>query len=79
MGIRDLSLPAMTSDVLAPVILSFRDNVLYNMADHYVAQQIQIRDIMKTMDNRYVIDNDLLISYHGKPVHMGEKLTHKNF
>ena len=78
-GDKGLVVAGNDSDVLAPVILSFRDNVLYNMADHYVAQQIQIRDIMKTMDNRYVIDNDLLISYHGKPVHMGEKLTHKNF
>lgn len=78
-GDKGLVVAGNDSDVLAPVILSFRDNVLYNMADHYVAQQIQIRDIMKTMDNRYVIDNDLLISYHGNPVRMGEKLTNKNF
>lgn len=78
-GDKGLVVASNDSDVLAPVILSFRDNVLYNMADHYIAQEVQIRDIMKTMDNRHVIDNDLLISYHGNPVHMGERVTNKHY
>ena len=65
-------------NVLRPTVVSFRDNSILDLSLPG-NEDIQIVDVMKTMDNRYVIDNDLLISYHGKPVHMGEKLTHKNF
>ena len=49
------------------------------MADPEVAAKVQIRDIMKTMDNRHVVNNELLADYQGRTVRMGEKLTHKNY
>ena len=55
-------------NVLEPFVLSFRDNQLYNLGDKYVAQEIQIKDIMKTMDNRHVVDCSLLEEYRGKNI-----------
>lgn len=78
-GDRGLVVAANDEDVLSPVILSFRDNVLYNMADPYIASEIQIKDIMKTMDNRHVMNRDLLQNYIGSTVHMGEKRDQKNY
>jgi len=78
-GDKGLVVSANDEDVLAPEVLSFRTNVIYNMADPAVTAEVQIRDIMKTMDNRYVMDTELLKSYEGRTVHMGEKLTHKNY
>jgi HD-GYP domain-containing protein (c-di-GMP phosphodiesterase class II) len=76
-GDRGLVVAANDADVLSPIILSFRDNVLYNMSDRYIASEIQIKDIMKTMDNRHVMNNDMLSQYEGSAVHMGEKLPGK--
>jgi hypothetical protein len=70
---------ANDNDVLCPIILSFRDNVLYNMADRYISSEIQIKDIMKTMDNRHVMNNEMLKNYEGSPVHIGEKRTNKSY
>ena len=78
-GDKGLVVSANDEDVLAPEILSFRTNVIYNMADPAVTAEVQIRDIMKTMDNRHVVDTELLKSYEGHTVHMGEKLAHKNY
>ena len=78
-GDKGLVVSANDEDVLAPEILSFRTNVIYNMADPAVTAEVQIRDIMKTMDNRYVVDTELLKNYEGRTVRMGEKLTHKNY
>lgn len=78
-GERGLVVAANDADVLSPVILSFHDNVLYNMADSSISSKIQIKDIMRTMDNRHVMDNELLKSYQGSTVHLGEKRTNKNY
>jgi 5'-deoxynucleotidase YfbR-like HD superfamily hydrolase len=78
-GDRGLVVAANDADVLSPIILSFRDNVLYNMADRYISSEIQIKDIMKTMDNRHVMNNDMLSQYEGSAVHVGEKRSTKNY
>ncbi len=46
-------------DILRPVVLSFRDNSIIDLGqmDNW---DIEIVDIMKTMDNRYVINTDAL-------------------
>lgn len=44
----------------APVILNIRDNQIYDLSNPQVAQKVQISDIMKTMDNRIVIDEETL-------------------
>ena len=47
-------------DILRPMILSFRDNSIMNLEDTYMYGDIEIVDVMKTMDNRHVIDRDTL-------------------
>jgi hypothetical protein len=51
---------AETMDPFRPIILSFSDNSVINMLDSRAYADIEIVDIMKTMDNRYVIDTDTL-------------------
>lgn len=78
-GERGLVVKGNDDEVLAPMVLSFKDNVIYNMADRYVSKEIQIKDIMRTMDNRHVVDKDLLEKYKGQIVHMGEKRDRKTY
>ena len=53
-------------NILEPYVLSFRDNQIYNLGDKYISQNIQIKDVMKTMDNRHVVNHALLKQYEGK-------------
>lgn len=52
-----------SEDVLRPVVLDFTTNAILNLNDAAVYKSVQIKDIMKTMDNRYLIDKDLVNSY----------------
>ena len=45
---------------MAPVVLNIRDNQIYDLGDPAVAGKIQIMDIMKTMDNRIIVDEETL-------------------
>ena len=45
---------------MAPVILNFRDNQIYDLNDPKIAKKMQIADIMKTMDNRVAMDEETL-------------------
>lgn len=45
---------------MAPVILNFRDNRIYDLSDPKTAETWQIADTMKTMDNRIVVDEETL-------------------
>lgn len=45
---------------LAPVVLNIRDNQVYDLSDPKISEKIQIADIMKTMDNRIVVDEQTL-------------------
>lgn len=78
-GDRGLVIAVNNSNVLEPFVLSFRDNKVHNLGDSKEAKEMQIKDIMKTMDNRHVVDNDLLAQYTGSTVHMGERNETKNF
>lgn len=73
-GEKGLVIAGGAPNVLEPFVLSFRDNKIYNMGDKLVQANMQIKDIMKTMDNRHVVDNDMLKNYVGKTVHIGEKM-----
>lgn len=66
-------------DVLEPFVLSFRDNKIYNLGEKEVADQMQIKDVMKTMDNRHVVEPDLLKQYAGDMVKIGERREKKNY
>lgn len=66
-------------DVLEPFVLSFRDNKIYNLGEQEVAEKMQIKDVMKTMDNRHVVEPDLLSQYAGEVVKIGERREKKNY
>lgn len=78
-GDRALVITANNTNVLEPFVLSFKDNRIHNLGDSRIAKEMQIKDIMKTMDNRHVVDNDLLAQYTGNTIHMGDKLENKSY
>ncbi len=78
-GDKGLVVKGNDDSVLAPMILSFKDNMIYNMADPNVTSQVQIKDIMRTMDNRHVVDKDMLNKYKGDTVHIGERRANKSY
>lgn len=43
-------------NILRPMILNFRDNRVLDLNDDIIYEDIWIEDIMKTMDNRYIMD-----------------------
>ena len=51
---------ANEQNVLEPMILMFGDNSIVDLSDREMFGDLEIKDIMKTMDNRYVMDIDLL-------------------
>ena len=53
-------------DVMRPVVLSLSTHEAYDLADPKVFQKFQVKDVMKTMDNRYVMDRAILEEYKGK-------------
>ena len=48
------------NDVLRPMLLSFRDNSIIDLADRKMFSDISIVDIMRTLDNRHIIDVEAL-------------------
>lgn len=78
-GDRGLVITEGAVDVLRPFVLSFKDNQIMNLSDDAVAKEIQIADVMKTMDNRHVVDHEMLKNYLGEAVHMGESSAKKHF
>ncbi len=69
-GDKGLVIAVNNSNVLKPFILSFRDNKIHNLGDAKETKEMQIKDVMKTMDNRHVVDNKLLSQYTGETVHV---------
>lgn len=59
-GEKALVLTANEADILRPVILMFRDNSVIDLADMDLYEDLEIKDIMRTLDNRHVMDLDLL-------------------
>ena len=50
-------------DILRPMVLSFSKNEILNLNSDAVYKEIQIANIMKTMDNRIKIDPETLKEY----------------
>lgn len=42
-------------DILRPYVLSFEDNKIYNLADGKVYYDYQIKDVLKSLDNRHIM------------------------
>lgn len=59
-GEKALVLAANETDVLRPMILMFKDNSIVDLSDTELYEDLEIRDIMKTLDNRHVMDMELL-------------------
>ena len=58
-GEKGLVLVANEVDILRPMILGFRDNSILDLSSK-AYKDIEIVDIMKTLDNRYVLDTEAL-------------------
>ncbi|MCR5128421.1 MAG: HD domain-containing protein [Lachnospiraceae bacterium] len=54
-GTKGIVLTENEGDILRPFVLSFHDNRIYNLGDGKVFEKMQIKDLLKTMDNRYVM------------------------
>lgn len=59
-GDKGIILVENPADHMHPVLLRLSDNQIYDLSDPNVASEIQIVDIMKTMDNRIQTDEDTL-------------------
>lgn len=66
-GEKGLVLADNPADFLHPMILNFKDNRIYDLSDPETSDQLQIVDIMKTMDNRIAIDSDTLKQFVADP------------
>lgn len=66
-------------DYMKPVILRLSDNQIYDLSDVEVSKNIQIVDLMKTMDNRIEIDEDTIKLFHAdeRIKEMTEKFKNK--
>lgn len=62
-GDKGLVLSENKINILRPMVLNFRDNQLYDLHYDRVFKEVQIKDIMKTMDNRYVMDKEAAEEY----------------
>lgn len=62
-GEKALVLVENTKDVLRPMILSFTDNTIIDLGNEFAYGDLEIADIMKTMDNRHIIDTSTLEKY----------------
>lgn len=59
-GEKALVLASNEQNILEPMILMFGDNSIVDLSDRKKFGDLEIKDIMKTMDNRHVMDMDLL-------------------
>ena len=57
---KGLVITANEDNIFEPLILNFRDNNLYDLSWDSVKKEMQIQDVMKTMDNRIKLDSSLL-------------------
>ena len=59
-GEKALVITANEDNILEPMILMFGDNSIIDLSNRKMYGDLEIKDIMKTMDNRYVMDVELL-------------------
>lgn len=59
-GEKGLVISPNTANILRPVILGFNDNNVIDLSNEWVYGDLEIKDIMKTMDNRYIMDTSVL-------------------
>lgn len=59
-GEKALVLVANPDNILRPTVLCFGDNSIIDLSNERIYGDLEITDIMKTMDNRYIMDTELL-------------------
>ena len=59
-GEKGLVLTSNSYNILRPMVLGFRDNMIIDLNNEMIYGDIEIVDIMKTMDNRYIMDTEVL-------------------
>lgn len=59
-GAKALVLVENPVNILKPLLLTFGDNRLIDLGNRAYDGHLEIKDVMKTMDNRYVMNMDLL-------------------
>jgi len=57
-GEKGLVLAANEADILKPMLLLFKNNVVIDLRQQLIYDDLEIKDIMKTLDNRYVMNVD---------------------
>lgn len=60
-GQKALVITANDRDILRPMILMFGDNTIVDLSNKNMYGDLEIKDIMKTMDNRYIMDENALL------------------
>lgn len=51
------------ANILRPVLLNFEDNTVWDLGNPKAHPGVEIKDIMKTLDNRYIFDMETLRKY----------------
>lgn len=59
-GEKGLVLVQNNENILRPMVLTFDTNMIVDLGNEMAYGDMEIKDIMKTMDNRYVIDTEAL-------------------
>jgi len=57
-GEKGLVLVANESDILKPMLLLFKNNAVIDLRQQLIYGDLEIKDIMKTLDNRYIMNVD---------------------
>lgn len=64
-GERALVLSSNDKNVLRPMVLCFSTNTILDLSLTAIYGDIEVADIMKTLDNRHVIDDNMLSQFKG--------------
>lgn len=59
-GEKGLVIQSNDKDILHPVVLGFSDNQVMDLSNRSFYGDLEIKDIMKTLDNRYIMDTSIL-------------------
>ena len=67
-GEKGVVLQENTGNILRPMVLGFWNNQIYDMYYDDVYEKIQVKDLMKTMDNRFVMDREAVEKFMGNVI-----------
>lgn len=67
-GEKGMVVESNSKNIMAPIVLLFSNNKLYDLEQPATARKMQIVDLMKTMDNRIHIDEETLKQFKTDPL-----------